>query len=111
MRESRTYGSVRGALSNGRPYRDPLLPSRVRAARVRAARTCTGKPAISGIPGACRRQREACPDGAATGEAVPHHPYLLPYFSGRAGGAASLHPPPGPHALAAAPRPAMRPRT
>ena len=23
MRESRTYGSVRGALSNGRPYRDP----------------------------------------------------------------------------------------
>ena len=24
MRESRTYGSVRGALSNGRPYRDPL---------------------------------------------------------------------------------------
>jgi hypothetical protein len=22
MRESRTYGSVRGALSNGRPYRD-----------------------------------------------------------------------------------------
>ena len=24
MRESRTYGSVRGALSNERPYRDPL---------------------------------------------------------------------------------------
>src|SRR5260221_7899878 len=24
MRESRTYGSVRGAPSNGRPYRDPL---------------------------------------------------------------------------------------
>ena len=23
MRESRTYGSVRGAPSNGRPYRDP----------------------------------------------------------------------------------------
>jgi hypothetical protein len=23
MRESRTYGSVRGALSNERPYRDP----------------------------------------------------------------------------------------
>ena len=23
MREFRTYGSVRGALSNGRPYRDP----------------------------------------------------------------------------------------
>src|SRR3954453_23929530 len=25
MRESRTYGSVRGALINGRPYRDRLL--------------------------------------------------------------------------------------
>jgi hypothetical protein len=25
MRESRTYGSVRGALSNERPYRDPIL--------------------------------------------------------------------------------------
>ena len=25
MRESRTYGSVRGALSNGRPYRDPEI--------------------------------------------------------------------------------------
>ena len=24
MRESRTYGSVRGACSNGRPYRDPI---------------------------------------------------------------------------------------
>jgi hypothetical protein len=24
MRESRTYGSVRGALSNERPYRDPF---------------------------------------------------------------------------------------
>jgi hypothetical protein len=27
MRESRTYGSVRGALSNERPYRDPDLMS------------------------------------------------------------------------------------
>jgi hypothetical protein len=25
MRESRTYGSVRGALSNGRPYRVPVV--------------------------------------------------------------------------------------
>ena len=25
MRESRTYGSVRGALSNGRPYRDRVV--------------------------------------------------------------------------------------
>jgi hypothetical protein len=25
MRESRTYGSVRGALSNERPYRDPVF--------------------------------------------------------------------------------------
>ena len=28
MRESRTYGSVRGARSNGRPYRDSRLPAR-----------------------------------------------------------------------------------
>jgi hypothetical protein len=27
MRESRTSGSVRGALSNGRPYRDLVFPS------------------------------------------------------------------------------------
>ena len=26
MRESRTYGSVRGALSNERPYRDTTIP-------------------------------------------------------------------------------------
>ena len=26
MREFRTYGSVRGALSNGRPYRDHVSP-------------------------------------------------------------------------------------
>ena len=33
MRESRTYGSVRGALSNGRPYRNPKrLVTRVDAA-------------------------------------------------------------------------------
>jgi hypothetical protein len=25
MREFRTYGSVRGAPSNGRPYRDPYM--------------------------------------------------------------------------------------
>ena len=29
MREFRSYGSVRGALSNGRPYRDSHLTSRV----------------------------------------------------------------------------------
>ena len=27
MRESRSYGSVRGALSNGRPYRDRHFPT------------------------------------------------------------------------------------
>jgi hypothetical protein len=27
MRESRTYGSVRGALSNERPYRDRSVPA------------------------------------------------------------------------------------
>lgn len=30
MRESRTYGSVRGAPSNGRPYRDPNYAQRRR---------------------------------------------------------------------------------
>ena len=37
MRESRTYGSVRGALSNGRPYRDRqelLDPFQFRLARM-----------------------------------------------------------------------------
>jgi len=29
MRESRTSGSVRGAPSNGRPYRDPESPAAV----------------------------------------------------------------------------------
>ena len=37
MRESCTYGSVRGALSNERPYRDllpkPILPSRLKLGR------------------------------------------------------------------------------
>ena len=45
MRESRTYGSVRGALSNERPYRDPkakpIISRRIRheeaAARNKAA--------------------------------------------------------------------------
>lgn len=42
MRESRTYGSVRGALSNERPYRDRSVPTifsiveRWRARRLRA---------------------------------------------------------------------------
>ena len=27
MRQSRSYGSVRGAVSNGRPYRDPVSPT------------------------------------------------------------------------------------
>ena len=34
MRESRTYGSVRGALSNGRPYRVPASICRLMAHRV-----------------------------------------------------------------------------
>src|ERR1700716_1743516 len=46
MRESRTYGSVRGALSNGRPYRDRCarndgearIASRSPSARIRATR-------------------------------------------------------------------------
>jgi hypothetical protein len=34
MRESRTYGFVRGAHSDMRPYRDPLSPLLSRLARV-----------------------------------------------------------------------------
>jgi hypothetical protein len=34
MRESRTYGAVRGALSNERPYRDQGLPLRISYLRV-----------------------------------------------------------------------------
>jgi hypothetical protein len=33
MRESRTYGSVRGAPSNGRPYRDPAFADQDREGR------------------------------------------------------------------------------
>jgi hypothetical protein len=36
MRESRTYGSVRGALSNGRPYRDRQGWLRIRRGRGKA---------------------------------------------------------------------------
>ena len=39
MRESRTYGSVRGALSNGRPYRDHSIAARRNALLFRMART------------------------------------------------------------------------
>src|SRR5271169_357355 len=35
MRESRTYGSVRGAPSNGRPYRDRVKPCEAALAVVR----------------------------------------------------------------------------
>ena len=35
MRESRTYGSVRGAPSNGRPYRDPAFADHDDGDRVR----------------------------------------------------------------------------
>src|SRR6266446_6639469 len=36
MRQSRTYGSVRGALSNERPYRDPTSADALRAAADRS---------------------------------------------------------------------------
>ena len=36
MRESRTYGSVRGAPSNGRPYRNPPLAAFFRVALAHA---------------------------------------------------------------------------
>ncbi len=41
MRESRTYGSVRGALSNERPYRDmrSIVPAHISAGTLRFARS------------------------------------------------------------------------
>jgi hypothetical protein len=39
MRESRTYGSVRGALSNERPYRDRLTDVSVDTPVLRAVPT------------------------------------------------------------------------
>src|SRR5258708_14831729 len=39
MRESCTYGSVRGALSNGRPYRDRSVPTRREADRTKRVGT------------------------------------------------------------------------
>ena len=34
MRKCRSYGSVRGAVSDGRPYRDPVLPNAKLEARM-----------------------------------------------------------------------------
>ena len=44
MRESRTYGSVRGALSNERPYRDRRVRAHPGAPRItrRSAPFCPG---------------------------------------------------------------------
>ena len=44
MRESRTYGSVRGALSNGRPYRDRS------AIRESSRRACQAVPDFAVCP-------------------------------------------------------------
>jgi len=41
MRAIRTYGSVRGALSNGRPYRDNALQGSLAAAEAGAPRAAT----------------------------------------------------------------------
>ena len=41
MRESRTYGSVRGALSNGRPYRDRKAARRARRDEMQAEIGCS----------------------------------------------------------------------
>jgi hypothetical protein len=43
MRESRTYGSVRGARSNARPYRDCELAAWVHAQGAGGARQPTAK--------------------------------------------------------------------
>ena len=45
MRESRTYGSVRGALSNGRPYRDraSAVPTVLRSVACRTVGTALAR--------------------------------------------------------------------
>ena len=45
MRESRTYGSVRGVLSNGHPYRDSLAALTAQAGKHLSGRQAT--PAFS----------------------------------------------------------------
>ena len=64
MREFRTYGSVRGALSNERPYRDsgPLFPDK-RACTIEKPQTCpVAAPAAARVrAGRPRSQGVTCP--------------------------------------------------
>jgi hypothetical protein len=61
MRESRTYGSVRGALSNGRPYRVRLLLAALQESgigpnrRFSNVRFCTAAGGKADIPRSTRR--------------------------------------------------------
>ena len=49
MRESRTYGSVRGALGNGRPYRDFAAILVERTCVKKLTRSAGGSPAQEGL--------------------------------------------------------------
>jgi hypothetical protein len=70
MRESRLYGSVRGALSNGRPYRvvrrPSLLPDKrtkngkIRAASIGCRMTRLYGPAVRGKRFRQLRQMRSC---------------------------------------------------
>jgi hypothetical protein len=65
MRASRTYGSVRGASSNGRPYRDCLHSS----TKWMLAPTVGGSTlAVKGSHGRCDRQAMDRSAGAGPGE-------------------------------------------
>src|SRR5215216_7040569 len=60
MRESRTYGSVRGALSNERPYRDLAL-AKARAKRAHAVRTRVGQRGRAATAARDGRKCALCP--------------------------------------------------
>ena len=55
MRESRTYGSVRGALSNGRPYRDHFNAPPARLAEPLA---WVRLESVEGAEGSCFERRQ-----------------------------------------------------
>jgi hypothetical protein len=78
MRESRTYGSVRGALSNERPYRDAggrlLRRSLARrrqgfSARMLKQRRCLAGPARVGAPRRSRGREPRSPGNRARSSA------------------------------------------
>ena len=75
MRENRTYGSVRGALSNERPYRNPNCAQ----ANLAAAYALEGK--TDELKSALAEARRANPD-LTVKWLTDHAPNLPPLFEG-----------------------------